>query len=101
MAKKKTGLSHLTFVQNVQASKGFMKFVDGVSPRVAGVQPVFIEELFLILQYLWEIYQILKSLGFFKAWFETMKVKRAMRGKTTAEKELALLKVKMDLVVPV
>lgn len=91
-----------SFVKVAQADAGFQKFLDTVSPRRPdGVQEVFIAELFLILQILWEIYQILKRLGFFKAWFQTIKVKAAMKA-SSKEKKLAYLDgIKRSLIQPV
>lgn len=90
---------HQGFVQTVQEDKEFSRWVDDVSPRSpSGVQQVWIAELFLVLKILWEIYQILKALGWFKGWWETRKVKRAMRGLTATEKENALLKVRDSLI---
>lgn len=90
---------HVQFVTVVQADPAFAKWVDGVSPRVSGIQQVWVAELFFVLKLLWEIYQILKGRGFFSAWFQTRKVRIAMRGKTVAEKEEALSKVRNDLLV--
>lgn len=97
---KKVLVDHEAFVQTVQEDDSFTKWVDGVSPRKAGVQQVFIAELFLVLQILWEIYQILKKLGFFSAWFQTMKVKRAMRREEVKDKEVFLMKVRDGLLSP-
>lgn len=89
--------NHVQFVQVMQQDEDFKKFVDNVSPRVEGIQQVWIAELFMVLKLLWEIYQILKGLGFFKGWLETRKVKRAMKGKTTEQKEVALTSVRDGL----
>lgn len=89
--------NHVQFVQVLQQDAEFNKFVDNVSPRVQGIQQVWIAELFMVLKLLWEVFQILKGLGFFKGWFETRKVKKAMRGQTTEQKELMLLEVRNGL----
>lgn len=98
---KKVLHDHEAFVQTVQEDGEFTKWVDSVSPRKAGVQPVFIAELFLVLQILWEIYQMLKKFGFFSAWFQTMKVRRAMKREEVKDKEIYLKKVRDGLVSPV
>lgn len=98
---KKVLVDHEAFVQTVQEDGSFTKWVDSVSPRKAGVQQVFIAELFLVLQILWEIYQIMKKFGFFKAWFETMKVRRAMRREEVKDKEVYLMHVRDGLISPV
>lgn len=80
----------------------FQRFVDNVSPKNAhGQQPVFFAELMLILKILWEIYSIMKNLGFFAKWWETMKVKRAMRKMTLSQQEVALLNIRNGLIVQV
>lgn len=95
--------NHEVFLQVVQSDADFTAWVDSVSPRVSvapsvpAIQQVWIAELFLVLKILWEIYQILKAKGWFKAWFETRKVKRAMRNLRTADKEIALMKVRDGL----
>lgn len=99
--RKKVLENQAEFVQVVQTDPEFVKFVEDVSPRLDGVQQVWIAELFLVLKILWEIYQILKGLGFFKKWFETRKVKKAMRLEKVALKETALMHVRDSLTVPV
>jgi hypothetical protein len=76
----------------------FKQFVDEVSPRtVRGIQPVFIAEFFTILQILWEIYQILKKLGVFSAWFQKRQVRLALKKASITEKEIALKKIRDGL----
>lgn len=83
-----------------KADLAFQSFVDKVSPKNhMNQQPVFFAELVLILKILWEIYSILKTLGFFKAWWTTLKVKYAMKKLTVAQQEVALTNIRNGLVV--
>ena len=92
-----------TFDSNVaKQDAGFNLFVDDVSPRDArGAQPVFFAELYLVLQVLWQIYQFLDKMGFFKKFFTVLRVKRAMKKGTPAAKQEALEVLRDGLVVPV
>lgn len=83
-------MSHQQFVEFSDHDPKFREFVDSVSPRENGVQPVFFAELFLILKILWEVYTILKGLGFFSKWFTTMRVRAAMKVKNIDERERRL-----------
>lgn len=84
------------FVSNAKDDAGFSAFVEKVSPN-GQVQQVWIAELFLVLKILWEIYSILKKFGFFAAWWETRKVKAAMRSLSVREKEHKLSQIRNGL----
>lgn len=96
-------MTHQELVVQTRQDSEFASWVDEVSPRVRGVQPVFFAELFLILQILWEIYSWMKKLGWFDRWLKTLAVKRAMRKATRVEQERALQTIRTNLskIVPV
>lgn len=81
----------------VQAKKddGFRAFVDEVNPRDSdGIQKVWISEAFLIIKILWELYNVLKELGWFSALFAKWRIKKAMKLPTEIQREAALNAVK-------
>jgi hypothetical protein len=91
--------THKEFLLRAQYDIRFMAFVEDVSPRNhAGKQPVFFEELFLVLKILWAIYEILKSRGWFSKWLAKKQVREAMKLETTIAKEAALLRIQENLV---
>lgn len=96
---KKVLADHESFVQTVQADDGFKKWAEGVSPEVAGIRKVWLKEFFLVLQLLWEVYQILRKNGFIKFWWETRKVRRALTKMVIVEQEKALISIRDGLIV--
>lgn len=77
---------------------GFLKFVEQISPPKNGIREVFLPDLLTVLKLLWEIYTILKSLGFFSRWLKTRELKRIMANNIlVSDKEKALAELKSRL----
>jgi hypothetical protein len=73
---------HLTLAQFVAATsyqndKQFEKFVRSVTPKDQ-VEEVWLGTVLAILKALWELYQILKALGFFDRWLLRREIKAVM-----------------------
>ncbi len=95
----KSELTHAEMVRRAQYDIRFMAFVEEVAPRQKpGKQPVFFEELFLVLKILWAIYEILKARGWFSRFMAKKQIKQAMRLETVIAKEAALLRIQENLV---
>lgn len=91
--------THEGFVLHVRQDPMFREFLDTVAPKEkdSGIQKVWLSELFLILKILWEIYNVLKGMGWFTKWWTTIKLKRAMAKKDEAEKQEALAVIRNGL----
>ena len=94
---KRVLVDHVAFVQTVQSDVQFNSWVKEVSPEVVGIQRVWLQELFLILKILWEIYQLLRKYGIIKFWWETRKVTRALAREDITARELALMEIRNRL----
>jgi hypothetical protein len=69
---------HQIFQTTVEQDPQFEAFVKDVTPADQ-VQQVWLSEFFLILKILWELFQLMKSLGWFDRWLKVRAVRRAMR----------------------
>lgn len=91
-------VAHEDFVLVVSQDDGFRLFVAEVTPE-GQVQQVWLAEAIALLKLLWEIYQILKALGFFDwiaKFFAVRKTKKAMRV-ILPYREAAVAKVRDEL----
>lgn len=95
------------YLTAIEQDPEFDAFIESVTPHEE-IQQVWMAEFFLILKILWELFQLMKGLGWFDKWLKVRKVRRAMKLPMPKEGEagtnfrmLALQKIKDDLVVQV